>query len=577
MATSSKNKIFPLIIQLVAIDETGDCYHRVKWPAMALADALPHLRVVNLDYRASERHILAESADLFVAIHSSDYSILPSIRARKAKGKKTLVEYNDNFYEPPSWSPVAKPWSSPILWQAYEDFMHVSDGVIVTGESLHELFKKSTSSPITILENHLYETPLPLETLLHRKSLHEQKVVLGWAGSMGHIADILSVIPTLEELLLKHHPTLAIHLMGNEALPDSIRLPKERVVYTSWGSIHNYLDFWDDVTLGIAPLLPTAYNECRSDIKPIEMVSRGVLPVLPDFVPYKKFIESCSLPSWKTSRDLFEIVNLYLSDQNKYQDDLSKCYNYVIKERIHHLRNERVKLYTTNICHTKKQYSHPLIPDKPGYYEISGTINPISPNYFTKQKAENLWKNGEKAASLDILNDRTVADDPDLAIVRAHYLFSFDKLTANEYLAQCRKRFPKDLRFSLLAATTAHSKFLQLEQWGIVVHCLSTNSHHYQQFYRELVTRLFNQNLANNHNLITIGVTLVKIFPYYAPLLATVAAELEKQGDDSASGELYARLRELMSITQQNASFCSNSNYGFFDAWACGLQARTLL
>jgi len=576
VANSSFDENYPLVIQLVAIDDTGDSFHRMAWPAMALAQAAPHLRVVNLDYRASERFILAECADLFVAIQSSDCSILPLIRSRKARGKKTLVEYNDNFYEPPSWSPVAKNWSSPILWQTYEDFMNLSDGVIVTGEGLYELFKKSiANTSVTILENHLYETPPPLEYLLQKKPLREQKVVLGWAGSLGHMADILALVPTLEELLSQHSPTLAIHLMGNEALPTSIRLAKERVVYTSWGSIHNYLEFWNDVSLGIVPLLPTAYNECRSDIKPVEMVSRGVLPLLPDFLPYKKFIASCSLPSWKTNRDFIELAKLYINNHEKYKEDLSNCYNYVVKERVHSLRNERLELYTKNIHHKKKQTRHPLIPDKPGYYEVSGTLTQISPNFLLRQKAESLWKSGEKTAAINILSEKAVDDDPDIALVRANYLLFIDKITAHDYLNKCRKRFPNDLRFILLIATTAQSNSFQLEQWEIVVNCLSNNSHHYQQYFRELVTQVFTRNLPKNSILITIGLSLVKIFPQYAPLLASVAAELEKQGDDSASEEIYARVRELITLTQQNASYCSNIDYGFFDAWTCALQGRS--
>ncbi len=141
------------ILQLALMDETGDSYYRMRWPAAELAQQAPGWRVLNLDSRSEDRYRWALEADLFIAYQSSDIDLLPIIRRRRELGKKTLVEYNDNFYAPPAASPVVREWSSPLLWQTYERFMELADGIIVTGPGLEKLFKgRFGKKPVHVLQ-----------------------------------------------------------------------------------------------------------------------------------------------------------------------------------------------------------------------------------------------------------------------------------------------------------------------------------------------------------------------------------------------------------------------------------------
>ncbi len=85
------------ILQLALMDETGDSYYRMRWPAAELAQQAPGWRVLNLDSRSEDRYRWALEADLFIAYQSSDIDLLPIIRRRRELGKKTLVEYNDSL------------------------------------------------------------------------------------------------------------------------------------------------------------------------------------------------------------------------------------------------------------------------------------------------------------------------------------------------------------------------------------------------------------------------------------------------------------------------------------------------
>ena len=228
------------IVQLSLMNDTGDSCYRMRWPARALSEKRSSWRVINLDSQAKERFEWAEQADLLVVFQSNDYDLLTIIDKRKAAGKKTLIEYNDNFYSPPAASPVANDWRSPLLWQTYESLIQAGDGLIVTGPGLEELFSSQESKAIHVLENHYPEDIPDFETVFKAP---EEEIILAWGGSVGHISDFLWILPTIKELLAEY-PQLKFHAMGTDAIPELVKLPEDRFQYTPWGSMQQYFDFW---------------------------------------------------------------------------------------------------------------------------------------------------------------------------------------------------------------------------------------------------------------------------------------------------------------------------------------------
>jgi len=148
-------------VQIVAVDATGDTMHRMRWPAEQLAKQAPTWTVINVDATSPARHFLARRADLLIVYQSHDQSILSVIEERRTVAKQPS-RIQRQFLRTPSASPIFRDWSSPLVWQTYERFMDLSDGVIVTGPGLHDLFKDRTDRPRFILENQMPYTPRPL-------------------------------------------------------------------------------------------------------------------------------------------------------------------------------------------------------------------------------------------------------------------------------------------------------------------------------------------------------------------------------------------------------------------------------
>lgn len=562
----------PLILQIAELDETGDSYHRMRWPAMALALQEPSWRVVNLHYSCDSRYELVRSAELVVLFQSCDYSLMPVVAERQALGLPTLVEYNDNFYESPSWGPVASAWNSPLIWQSYERWLNIADGVLVTGPGLVDLFSSKTPAPIHILRNHLYEPLVDIETLLQNKA---RPLQLGWAGSLGHMADLLSVVPVIEKTLLDF-PHTRFNAMGNEALPECIRIPQASWSFTPWGTVHEYLAFWQPIALGIVPFLDTPYNSCRSDVKAIEMVSKGVLPILPAALPYTEFLSACKLIGWRNYAELAAQLQHYLANPEAYIDDISRCYRYVSEFRTHAKCFERRDLYRQLLLDVFQRGSSASTAEfAPGYHEVVDGPKTEPRNVQELRKTITLWQSGQRGDALSLLASSVYQDDPELALLRAKSLLVANPPFGLRFLEDAVECFPEDLRFLLLLAKVSDSSATRLVNWRRIILKLSAAElDSYRTFFVEQVVEQFQLALSVDQGLLEHGHTLGTIYPTCAPLLYVVASCAEKTGDDERAAKLFTKVRDLLRTDRLNAKFLEKSSFGFFDAWAEGVSAR---
>src|SRR5207248_8481110 len=131
---------------------------------------------------------------------------------------------------------------------------------------------------VAVFPNQLSDVP-PLTTRPDRP------LTVGWGGSSGHYADWYHVAPALEKWLAAH-PDVHLAVMSSEQVKPFVRLSAERYHFTPAGSLADYFRFLGTLDVGLAPLLPTAYNRCRSDVKFVEYASCGVTPVLAAIRPY---------------------------------------------------------------------------------------------------------------------------------------------------------------------------------------------------------------------------------------------------------------------------------------------------
>lgn len=557
------------ILQLVLIDETGDSYYRMRWPGQQIAQQAPNWRVISLDARAEERFQLGLEADLLIVYQSNDIDLLPLIAARRAQGKKTLAEYNDNFYDPPAASPVYKPWSSPLIWQSYERIMAECDGVIVTGPGLKKLFSKSVDNEIYILENHLPFSPPPFEEVW--KDV-EKQVNLAWAGSLGHIADVVSTLPTIRNLISAEE-SLHFNIMGNEALPGLLGIPEERFSYKNWGAMKEYYEFWQPVHLGYAPLLPTPYNECRSDIKAVEMASHAVLPVLQDALPYKEFIKKTETPHYSSLEELQEILSRFISSPELIKEATKRCYEYVSEERVGMERKERLELYAA-MCTAAVSSTEWKIPT--GYHELQGKTNPQLRFTAVLNEAQSLADKKQTTEALQLIRNALTQNPftPELALAELNMLRGMKSaeliVKLDHYVAQ----FPRDWRFMLFRLVVAAPE-KKLRYWQELLTVIDSAPQAAVDFYQADVVKLFVRHLARFQELHATGEQLLKLLPHAAELRLQMALSSERQGNYKEALTEFRWLLEEKESAERNAKYLSSLEHSFLKTWEAALEART--
>jgi len=559
----------PTIVQLVVTNETGDSYYRMRYPAEELAKHNPEWRIINLDAQASERYQWAKEADLLVLYQSADIDLIPIIKERAKAGKKTLTEYNDNFYASPAWGPVAKEWQSPHLWQRYETFMRESDGVIVTGAGLAELFGKVVSpQKIKIIENHLHS---PIESVFKAKP-QDGAISIGWGGSLGHMADLLAALPSLEKVI-SQNKSAKLHLMGNASIPAFVHLAPEKFQFTAWGSLQQYYEFWNPVQIGIAPMLPTAYNRCRSDIKAVEMAGMRVLPILPDQLPYHEFLKKTGLTPYKTLSDLAAVLTRYLTNPALIAKDLERAYQYVCSQRVGPNRSERSKLYQSLLPQTLSSFAWPT---NSGYFEIKGTPDSSCPTANALKKAQELLNLKNIPAATVLLEAEFARSDANadlcLALLKCHLVQRSPQ--AGVLLKFTENKFPYDARFMLAELSAEKSAQERVKLWERLLQKITVLAPEAQNFFQLEMTRLMNAQLVADSALLPKAESLLKIFHNNAELRSAIAEADLRLGKDEEALHHFETIAALQDSLASNPELNARLLPGYIKAWIEALKGR---
>ena len=558
------------IVQLVLVNDTGDSFYRMRWPGAELAKQNPKLRVINLDAQAKERFEWGLNADLLVLLQSSDLDLLWLVEERRKLGRKTLVEYNDNFYSPQPWSPVVEAWNSPLIWQSYELIMSAADALMVTGPGLKNLFKDHFKGPIHEIENH-FPRALPDFKLLWSEP--GERIKIGWAGSLGHMADIISVRDVIAKLLTDF-PQVDFHVMGNESLQEVLQLPKERFFSTPWGSMEDYIRFWGPIHIGIAPLLDTPYNNCRSDIKAVEMAASGAIPVLANALPYKKFIKETKVPSFDSPKGLYKVLKELVNNPSELRPVAERGYNYVRTSRIGANRKERAQLYQSLISDIPS--SNYRFPFHLGYHEVMGTSQPEPPTRQAVLAIQQLLnqKRVEEGRNLMTQLADQHPNHPDLQISKFKLALGQNRAEGQSLLPALRKKFPRDLRFPMseLAGESDKAQF-EKKFAALLMELEKLAEKNRSVFLTEFIL-----GLKRGQNKFSINIETLRraseLYPSSPELSLIYAQALTTVGRVIEASEIYTFLRERLQKASDFDELRKQIGPGFLAAWEEGLKGR---
>ncbi len=272
-----------VILQVCEFLDCGDGVHRFHAPARAMS-RLPGITVIDIDYQHREFPVLAENADVMVmAAFNTD--LFPLFARRRRAGLVTVVEANDYYPDLQAWNPLSRRWLDRSLQDSFHHALRLADGIQASMPELARRWALETTCPVVAFPNHLESVP-PLRPAAHPPS---RPLTVGWGGSPGHFADWFATAPFLQRWL-DRRPDVHLSVMTNEYAHGFLSLPAHRYHFRGFGSLDTYFDFLDTLDIGLAPLLPSGYNQCRSDVKFLEYASRGVAGIYRDMEPYRHVV-----------------------------------------------------------------------------------------------------------------------------------------------------------------------------------------------------------------------------------------------------------------------------------------------
>ena len=270
------------IVQVAAPQNTslGDYYYRVESPAKALSALERVQAVISITNIHRHKEKLMRECDILILCHVCDPDLLPIIAERKAKGRPTIFEIWDNIEDIQPWNLTCLFWKNEENRTLFYKLAASCDALQANNRELLNKFKFLNASAALF--------PNQIKAVHHKKKkAHRKHVIIGWAGSHGHLDDVKSIVPALISVV-KNNDHIKLALMASaETYQLFDGIPREKIIYQQPGTIQDYYDFLKTIDIGLAPLKDTPYNRCRSDIKFLEYAAHGVLPVLQDLSPYR--------------------------------------------------------------------------------------------------------------------------------------------------------------------------------------------------------------------------------------------------------------------------------------------------
>ena len=255
--------------------------YRTEYVCQAMG-SLPDVHIASGSHLSPCMTTLMRSADVLVLCQSAEYDFLPIISERRSRGLPTIFEINNNLL-------AEQPWNDRCLLNLSES----ERSLVYQQASLADtliLASPMLSPVVGYLNKHPVILPSQLDTVFPREASAKEQdptIRIGWGGSRGQREDISWVIPSLARIA-REHPQIKIAIMGNPNLKTLLSdIPPDQIEFQGPASRDGYIEFLQQLDIGIAPLLPTEFNRCRHDAKFLEYAATGSAPLCSGLPTYR--------------------------------------------------------------------------------------------------------------------------------------------------------------------------------------------------------------------------------------------------------------------------------------------------
>ncbi|WP_172820893.1 glycosyltransferase [Cyanobium sp. NIES-981] len=320
------------VVQVGSLGVIGDNVYRMHEPAAAMA-RLPNVEVFEVHALARDWDAAALAADVLVLTMTMDVEVFRLVHQRRQLGKPTVCEVNDYLPDVQPWNPAHRSWADPRARRLFEELIRRCDATQVTTAALAQRLAP-LAQRLAVFPNQIAQLPPPRQRSSNGELSDEaRQVVVGWGGSIGHMEDLRAIAPALGRWL-QGQPRARLEIMGDPALAAFFAdVPRQQFRFHRAGPLPHYLAWLGSLDIGLAPLLTTEFNRCRSDVKFLEYAAAGVTPVLQRLDPYAGVCDGVTGFLFSDQEQLLSIMDQLIADPALRRQVADSAYKQVARQR----------------------------------------------------------------------------------------------------------------------------------------------------------------------------------------------------------------------------------------------------
>jgi len=284
------------------------------------ADAMGYLRIV-APYTNADYEIIPGIENNEIKIHPIEFSDIVIIQRNFPNNfsKYTQVIENARYYQKPVifdiddlffFLPENHPdrlnhtYTSSLL-PIFQAIME-ANFITVTTPRLKQALDQLNPN-IEVLPNYLDDNIWKLRNPVLDK-INSQNIVIGYMGTNSHQADLLYILPVLQDLMSTYPNRVKFRFWGVKPPEDFLSNPNVEWIPFYSMNYQQFVQFFQtqQVDIFISPLLNNEFNKCKSPLKFLEYSSLGIPGVYSSIEPYSNIIENRttgllaqSLEDWK--------------------------------------------------------------------------------------------------------------------------------------------------------------------------------------------------------------------------------------------------------------------------------------
>jgi len=344
------DKDLPTVLFILR-DDGGCGFYRCLQPAMFLRRA----RLFNTitDMRATTpEHIL--QADLIVFQDIGSTQSLEAFNFALAQGKPVVVEVDDYLNGVSPHNPGYGAWNPSTLFipRAVIQMQKASAMTVSTPQLAREYFPHNKN--IHVLPNFLDKD----KWSNNQEKTMDGMIRIGWSGGNAHLDDLQMISKVIEKVVRKYDGKVKFEMMGmvkqelkntfghlgefSETCPHcnyqgefKVWNPENQDNYPLVLASHG----WD---IALAPVIDTAFNNAKSDLKLKEYSTCGFAPIASRVTPYEEAQEQgCDVLLCKSFDEWYNNIIELIENEDKRRQMVKNNHKWMEKNWI----DENVYLY----------------------------------------------------------------------------------------------------------------------------------------------------------------------------------------------------------------------------------------